>query len=293
MNLDWDNIRCFIEVAEHRSFTSAAQKLKVSVATVARRITALEEQLGLKVFERSPSGVDLTEHGLVIFGLSKPGSEYLYQVERVADSLSKKVQKQPIRISGIETVINEILTPQLPALLKQDPDLVVELIVSHENNEPNKNETDIGIALERPTVNTLVTRKIFEPKMGLFCSSAYLSGRTPESVDPSSENLLSYTKVYGEILETDWIDGMGLSNNVVFKSNSTEAILRATTQGMGLSLLPIFLGKRRGLIQIPVVPPIPRRELWLVFNDELRSIRHVDKIKKWILDSSHAALYEP
>lgn len=292
MNLDWDNIRCFIEVAEHKSFTRAAEQLKVSVATVARRITALEDQLGLKVFERSPLGVNLTEHGSVIFGLSKPGSEYLYQVERVADSLSKKVQKQPIRISAIETVINEILTPELPALLKQDPDLVVELIVSHENNEPNKNETDIGIALERPKVDSLVTRRIFEPEMGLFCADSYLAGRAPESIDLSSESLLGYTKVYGEILETDWIDGMGLGNNVVFKSNSTDALLRATSMGMGLSLLPLFLGKRRGLIQIPVVPSIPRRELWLVFNSELRSIRHVDSIKKWILDSCHKAFYE-
>lgn len=292
MNLDWDNIRCFIEVAEHKSFTRAAEQLKVSVATVARRITALEDQLGLKVFERSPLGVNLTEHGSVIFGLSKPGSEYLYQVERVADSLSKKVQKQPIRISAIETVINEILTPELPALLKQDPDLVVELIVSHENNEPNKNETDIGIALERPKVDSLVTRRIFEPEMGLFCADSYLAGRAPESIDLSSESLLGYTKVYGEILETDWIDGMGLGNNVVFKSNSTDALLRATSMGMGLSLLPLFLGKRRGLIQIPVVPSIPRRELWLVFNSELRSIRHVDRIKKWILDSCHKAFYE-
>lgn len=290
--MDWDNIRCFIEVAERKSFNAAAEHLAVSVATVARRITALENELKLTLVERGPNGVTLTSHGSTIFGLSKPGSEYFHQIERVAESLLKKEQKQPIRISGIEPLVTEVLTPQLPALMEKVPNLLVELNVSLENNEPNKNQTDLGIALERPKVESLVTRRIFEPEMGLFASEEYYKKRCAESFDLKTQSIVGYTKFYGDILETDWVDQMGLAENLVFKTNSTDAVVQATKIGMGISILPVFIGKRYGLKQIEVSPKVPSRELWLVFNSELRAIRQVDLIKDWIIESCQKALID-
>lgn len=283
--MDWDNIRCFIEVAERKSFNAAAEHLSVSVATVARRVTALENELKLTLVERRPAGITLTSHGSTIFGLSKPGSEYFYQVERVAESLLKKVQKQPVRISGIEPLITEVLTPQLPTLLEKDPNLLVELNVSLENSDPNKNQTDIGIAIERPKADSLVTRRIFEPEMGLFASHEYHDEYCNEPFDLKEQSVLGYTNFYGDILETDWVDQMGLAENLVFKTNSTDALIQATQIGMGVSILPVFLGKRYDLRQIPMSPKIPRRELWMVFNSELRNIRHIDLIKDWIIEA--------
>lgn len=288
--MDWDNIRCFIEVAERKSFNAAAERLRVSVATVARRVTALENELKLTLVERGPVGITLTSHGSTIFGLSKPGSEYFYQIERVADSLVKKVQKQPIRISGIEPLITEVLTPELPALLEKDPNLLVELNVSLENSDPNKNQTDIGIALERPQTDSLVTRRIFEPDMGLFAAREYYDQHCSEPIDLTQLSILGYTKFYGDILETDWVDQMGLAENLVFRTNSTDALIQATKIGMGVSVLPVFLGNRYDFKQLHIEPKIPRRELWLVFNSELRSIRKLDLIKDWILETCEKTL---
>ncbi len=182
------------------------------------------------------------------------------------------------------------MTPQLPALLAKEPNLLVELNVSLENNEPNKNHTDLGIALERPKVDSLVTRRIFEPEMGLFASQDYYDRRCTEPLDLKAQDVVGYTKFYGDILETDWVDQMGLAENLVFKTNSTDAVVQATKIGMGISILPVFIGKRYGFKQIDVSPKIPSRELWLVFNSELRAIRQVDLIKDWIIESCQKVL---
>ncbi|MEQ1650684.1 MAG: LysR family transcriptional regulator, partial [Hyphomicrobiaceae bacterium] len=91
--MDWDNIRTFLAVARRNQFLAAGQLLRVNQATVARRVAALEAALGSTLFERSTTGVTLTD----------AGKRLMVHAERVESELLQAeadIRQQDLQLSG-------------------------------------------------------------------------------------------------------------------------------------------------------------------------------------------------
>lgn len=288
MNANWDDLRCLIEVSECRSLTEAAVKLGMSVATLGRHIDALETQLALKLLHRGPTGVESTEHGKVIVEHAKAGAEHFYRLQRTAVTLKSGRRNSPIRISSTETVLSEVLAPQLPKLLSDRQNLMVDLVVSNENVDLNKREADIAIRLGQPTAPGLVARRVGDIHLGLFASSAYLGQRAPADIDLQCERILGYDSNFGEIPEVLWMKKQALNDGMVAVSSSSYALLNAALAGAGIAMLPEFLARRHGLIKIPAAA-IPKRKPWLVFHRDMKDMSDIKAVKQWIIDSCRIA----
>ena len=90
---DWDDVRFFLHVARHGNVTSAARALGVNHSTVSRRIKALEERQGVRLFERVPSGYELTEDASEIYELA-------LEIEEKNQAFARKLQGQDARLCG-------------------------------------------------------------------------------------------------------------------------------------------------------------------------------------------------
>src|SRR5262245_32008422 len=91
--MEWDDLKYFLAVARGGSLTAAAPVLRASVATVARRVTALERKLGARLFDRKPSGYALTESGA---GILRNAEE----VEQAIRSVEREAQGRDLRPTG-------------------------------------------------------------------------------------------------------------------------------------------------------------------------------------------------
>lgn len=291
MTIDWDTVRCFIEVAERQSLMAAASALEMSNATLGRKMDALEAATGLQLILRGPGGIGLTDEGREMLVLAKAGGDHLFQMERLAFSLKSDRRALPIRISTTETMVSAVLAPHLPKLWENHLGLVVDLIMSTELADLNRREADIAVRLARPKSDGLIARRLPEITASLYTSPDYLRGRLPDSFNLRDEKLAGLDSKYGDIPEVVWIKEHDLHSALCVQSSSIYALLEIAKSGGAIAMLPDFLAQRHGLVPIPA-PPVPPRKPWIVFHRDNRRNREIKAVRDWIADccrSSFAA----
>ncbi len=283
MTIDWDTVRCFIEVAEKRSLMAAAEALGMSNATLGRKIDALEMATGLQLILRGPGGVTLTDQGKEVLTLAKAGGDHLFQMERLAFSLKSDRRSLPVRISTTETMVSAVLAPHLLLLWDRHPGLAVDLIMSTELADLNKREADIAVRLARPKSDGLITRKLPEIAAGLYGSTGYLNGRDPDRLDLRQEKLAGLDNQFGDIPESVWINQHELEQSLSVQSSSIYALLEIAKSGAAIAMVPDFLAQRHGLVRISA-PPIPVRKPWIVFHRDNRRNPEIKAVRDWIFE---------
>ena len=287
-SVSWDDLRSFLLVARHGSLSAAAERLGVSVATLGRRIDALESRLGVRLIRRSPQGAQVTLEGRRILDLVQPGAEHFEQIDRLARSLAADAERPPIRISSTEPMIAEVLVPHLPRLHAEHPEIRIELESSLELSNLNRGEADLAIRMVRPKGETLITRRLTPIRMGLYASPAYLAGRAAP-LNLGAERLLWYDSAYGPIAENVWLKDHGLEGQVVLRSGSVRALTQAAAAGMGVAPLPAFLAEAQGLAPVGKAG-LPDRTPWLVFHRDGRNSAPLKAVRAWIEEACRLAL---
>src|SRR5689334_11735980 len=113
--MEWDDLKHFLAVSRSGSLTEAARALKTSTSTVARRIDALEKRLGVRLFDRRPSGYTLTESGGAILRKAEEVEQAILSVER--EALGRDLRPSgKVRIAASDDIATHVITPGLPAL---------------------------------------------------------------------------------------------------------------------------------------------------------------------------------
>lgn len=287
---NWDDIRCFVTAVRFGSLTEASQELRISTATIGRKIDKLEAAFGFKLLKRSTTGTILTEAGATILAYAEPGARQLMQISRVARALRTGPLRVPIRISSTEPIIAEVLAPRIDGLLSAHPDLKIEFDVNTSISNLNSGEADIAIRLAEPKSDTLMVRKLPSIKLGLFCSSGYLAGRSPSSLSLEHEKLLWLDSRYGSIPENIWIIERNLEASVRLRSSSVRALHNAVLADAGIALLPIYSAESLGLTRLPDSNlNLPKRQPWLTFHRDTHSHKQMKIVRDWIFRSCRTA----
>ena len=289
--MDWDDLRMFCDAAEGPTLAAAARRLGVSIATVARRISALESALGVRLLDRARNGVTLTTQGRVVLARARAAAAAMEDVGRLATALRASAWPDPIRVSATEPIISEILAPALPALLAAAPEIRVDLTSTNEVVRIAAREADIAVRFARPIGDSLIVRRLPGFDLGLFAAKSYLGDRQPADLDLTRERLLGFDDSYGRIAEVVWMEQSGLGAAIVARSSSTRALINAAVAGAGIApVARLFARARPTLVEIPTRLPIPRRPAWLVSHRDLRQARPVRMVREWIVETFRRAL---
>jgi len=286
-HMDWDDLRIFETVASVKTLTAAASQLKLSIATVARRIDALEKDLGIQLVERTREGIRLTEDGAALVGPARAAAAAFQDVRRRAESRQSGIES-PVKISATEPIAAELLAPALPDLLRLFPNLRVEIAVSNEVVSLASRDVDLALRLARPKGESLRVQKVASFGLGLYATPAYLESLG--QFDIRNARLLAYDGSYGPIAEVNWVESNGLSVAATIRTSSTRALVNATLASAGVGILPdVFAQRHCELVQIKPPSPIPNRFIWLMSHNDLkRSPRH-RAVRAWIIQSLKTA----
>ena len=147
--MDWDNLRYFLELARSGTLMSAARRLEVDHTTVARRIQALEKEVGAPLFSREAGGHRLTEAGRKLQPQVEAMESAFQAVESTAPA-SQEGLSGLIRIGATEGFGTVVLAPQLALFAQQHPKLTIDLLAMPRLVHLSRREADIVISLERP-----------------------------------------------------------------------------------------------------------------------------------------------
>ena len=243
--MDWDNLRFFLELARSGTLQSAARRLAVDHTTVARRIQALEKQVGAPLFSREAGGHRLTEAGRRL----QPQVEAMENAFRTVESAATASQEGlsgVVRIGATEGFGTVVLAPQLSLFARQHPKLVIDLLAMPRLVHLSRREADIVISLERPARGPVVVTKLTDYTLRLYASKAYLGQHSAIKTrdDLRGHTFISYVDDLLFSKELQYLDELHKPDAFALRSTSILAQHAAVAAGAGIAVLPAFIAER-------------------------------------------------
>jgi DNA-binding transcriptional LysR family regulator len=274
----WDDLKMFLEVARHGSVHAAAKRLRLDHSTVCRRIGRLESLLAVKLFDRSRKGIAVRSEAQ---GLLK----HIEQMDRHAGHLEdaflrgKSTTTQVVRIATMEGIASGYLARRLPALAQFGPNVKIELVSIPQAVDLSRKEADVFLSFFNPDARGLKSKLFGTFSLFLYCSKDYLrrhgAPRTREDLD--AHVFVGYIDDLLTINAVRWLDEVVTAPDVSFHSNSVFAQCNAAVSGLGIALLPTFVGEGvAGLQRILPENVSVQREVWVSVRTEQS---HLSRIK--------------
>src|SRR5258707_2588423 len=177
--MDWDNLKFFLALAETGSLTRAAKQHRVDHSTVARRVEALEGELGVRLVERLTRSYRITAEGERVREQARrvdAGIAEIVRLARDADTSSERI----VRVSGPPTLLSGFLAPRLLPLQKEHPGLRIDLVGEARLVNLSQGEADLALRLVRPREKGIVARRLAVVGHALYGSRARVARRAHE-----------------------------------------------------------------------------------------------------------------
>lgn len=271
---DWNDLRYFIAVAREGSTLAAGRSLRVSQTTVARRIAALEQALGLPLFEKRQAGYSMTTAGRDLLARA-------VQVETSANGFADAAAAQSRDVSGTVKVTTEevyaitLLTPMLRELHEQYPEIMIELDTSQQVRDLGAGEADISLRSTKAPDQAagLVGRQLCIDDWALYCSRGYAERH---GVPTTFAAMKKHAFIGGGgghlwIHYQAWLKELGLEQQVAMHHATSGGLLSAIRSGIGIAVLPSVVADGDPDL-IRCVPPRADhgRQLWLFTHERCR-----------------------
>jgi DNA-binding transcriptional LysR family regulator len=282
---EWSDLRHFLAVARGGSTLAAAKLLGVNQTTVARRIAALEESLGEKLFERTAGGYRLTAVGSAMV----PNAE---RVEGEIEAFGRMVAQRSRRLSGVirfttnDVLADALLNPWLGDFNRRFPVVQLETIVTNDKLDMSRGDADIALRAGRTPVvgDGLVVRRLCSGKWGMYCSKAYAAeyGKPETAEDLAKHSLIGGA---GELanFEPEFLKRAKAAGAVVRSASSSILnIASAIRSGLGVGAIPCMLGGLDPLMVQCFLFDEADYDLLLITREEMRLLPHVKAFNDFI-----------
>ena len=170
---DLNSLLIFARVAEAKGFSEAARRLRMPISTVSRRIAELEDQLGVRLLERSTRNLRLTEIGAEVFDLAKRSAELGDAVASVVSNRLSEV-KGTLRLTAPPSISDSLLVPLINAFQSSYPNVHVQMLVTERVVDHVGEGVDLAIRLGAFKDSSLVAKRLLTYRHQLLASTEYI-----------------------------------------------------------------------------------------------------------------------
>jgi len=284
--INWDDIRYFLAVARKGSITAAARDLGVNHSTVSRRITAFEDSMGARLFDRVASGYVLTQAGQEMLGSAQ-------RMEDEALALDRKLYGRDTELSGELKVaaagplMNPFIMSQVRQFLADYPGIQLELVISNEIANLHAREVDIAIRATNNPPDTLVGRRIGRMTAMLYGPADFIAPGEPGAPNSAAApDVLIYSWRDRDYSAADWFTDVYPQAKVRLVINSPDAMLEAIRAGVGIGMVPCYMGDvAPGVRRLPPYHGEGFSDLWLLTHADLRKTAKVRAFMNFMADA--------
>jgi DNA-binding transcriptional LysR family regulator len=277
--MEWGDVRYFLTLARGGSLSAAARELSVEHTTIARRVSALEASLGVRLFDRLPRGWRLTSEGRELVDAAE-------NIERDANAFELRSRGTvaalvPVRVSAPPALVTHFFVPRLGAFTQREPSTALELIADRRGVNLHRGEADVALRIGPPDVSPgMIVRTLGTIGYGLYGVREMVRRKAPEQVFCGMDASMA------GVAAKEWLDAFAATRRVVFRSNEMLALHRAACAGVGIALLPHFLVHPKDpLEQLPVERLAFERPLSLILHPDLRRARRVRAVVQFLTEA--------
>ena len=276
---NWNDLKLVLAISRAESLTGGAAALAINHSTAFRRLNALEERIGSRLFERLPGGV---------YRVTTEGERVATAAERVeteAAALDREIAGRDTRLTGAlrvtssETLAYAVLTAELAKFRIAHPGIVVELVVDNRVLSLSRREADVALRVTRPKEPDLFGRKLADIAWTIYATPGLLAAHRPITAaeDLSGRNFVGWGAEVTGIAAADWLAEHTEPQAIVYRASSLINQLTAAKAGIGFVVLPCYLGDPEpGLVRAMAEPVADlTRELWIVTHNDLKKTARV------------------
>ncbi|MEO0548623.1 MAG: LysR family transcriptional regulator [Pseudomonadota bacterium] len=277
ISFDWNQVRAFLATAEEGSLSAAARALGQTQPTLSRQVNALEETLGVTLFERAGRAMALTDAGMDLLEHVRVMADAATRVSLIASGQSQDV-KGKVVITATGALATYYLPPILKKIREAAPQIQIDVITSNQIYDLTRREADISIRHARPTQSDLIAKLLGETTAHLYASKAYIEHLEPIETlkDVEQADFVGFDQNEGLIAEMA-NHGLNLTLDRFRVNSPAGTVMRQlVSEGLGIGIMTKDVGLSDPGIEA-ILPdqfaiPIP---VWLVTHRELHTSRRI------------------
>lgn len=268
--MDWNDVRHFLALARLGSIRAAGASLGVSHSTVSRRVEALEDTLKARLFDRNRDGYTLTQAGQQMV----PGAE---RIEMEMAALERGLIGRDERLSGpvavtcCDAFVAALIIDALTELCTQYPGIELGITTDSRAFDLSKREADIAVRIlarsARPPEH-LIGARVVPVVVANYVARAHRAQR-----DPDHPGSTPRWVAFDDRAQQDAMIAASSYPNVPAWGafSSLEALIQATRAGLGIVMLPTYVGDQQAALCRLAQPDLRHvADVWLLSHPDLR-----------------------
>ncbi len=293
-SFDWTRARSYLAAAEGGSYSAAARRLGLTQPTVGRQVAALEAELGVTLFERIATGVELTEAGIDLLEPVRAMAAAAESVSLAAAGASGSLEGL-VRITASEAISAFLLPVVVRRLRREHPGIELELVATNHLQDLRRREADLAIRNVAPDDPELIARRLPTAEGHFYATPDYLASigdpSTPEQL--AAADFISFSEREAMLA---WINSVGVPSTLaglpIFSANHLVQ-WSMCCEGLGVAAMMDVIGDAEARVQraLPGLAAVPV-QMWLVSHRALRTNRRLRVVSDVIYEELLAQLTE-
>ena len=288
--MDWDKLRSFHAAAETGSLTAAGERLRISQSVVSRQIAALEDSVGVPLFQRHARGLVLTDSGLKLHEATKEMAQAAYNAQTIIRDAKESPQGELIVAAPI-AFGSTWLMDRLTIFKEKYPDIHLRLFLNDGEYDLLKLEAECAIRLWAANKADLIQRRLMPVKTSLYASRTYLerygTPETPKDLD--HHRIIVYGEDNEHMRSANWAQRVGRDDMrpraPSLTVNNVVAMVRSCEAGMGVADLPDYMIRPNSDL-VKVLPTMtgPSFELFFMYPSDLRRSTRISAFRDFLTE---------
>jgi DNA-binding transcriptional LysR family regulator len=271
--MNWENVRYFLQVARTKQILAAARRLNADHATVSRRIAVLEDEAGVRLFDRHPKGVELTTAGERLLQAAEAVEAEFLTAQADIGQVAMDVAGS-VRIAAPDVFGALVLSKTLITLKRKHPRLTVQVVPLSRGLSLPKREADLAVTIGRPREGRLAARKLVDYSLHFYAAKDYLRHR---GMPGSREELKRHTIVtyVPDLLASDDLNllpDLTRQDTDRLEYASALAQIEAVREGAGIGMLHDYAVRHDSKLKLILPSERTIRSYWLVSHFDNREI---------------------
>ena len=274
-NENWDDLRFFLALCREKSATAAGRALGVNHTTVARRIRALESDLGARLFDASRDGYEMTQAAEDMY-------EHARRIEEITQAIDRDIfgqnaeLKGPLKLTVAHDVAERLVIPRLGEFMEAYPCIDLEVLTTTGLIDLAAREADIALRLTAKPPEYLIGREVVPMRHGVYGSPGYLE----EANRPVKVILFR-----GDPEQPEWVQQYFPDAEIAMRVDDVGAMAHVVANDMGLARMPCYVGDTEARIRrldLKLTPSI--WGIWILSHVDLRSTARVRVAREFLIN---------
>ncbi len=302
--LDWSDLRYALAIGSAGSLAAAARQLRVNHTTVLRRLDALEQRLGARLFERARHGYQPTEAGALVLERARRMADQAEEIERGVLGRDRELTGL-LRVTTAFVVMEHLLPQPLADFARAYPGIEVEVVENaflvdltrrraDESPAWARREADVAVRLSAQVAEHLVGRPLGMSQCRVYAKRG--APGLPQAVEPLATLIreapwITFERDAQSRVYDQWMRDQLAQARVRLRVDIFNAVAAVLRTGLGVGILPTFMEPRHPEL-IPVSDPIAELAVpvWMLTHPDLRQTARVRAFMQHVGDGVAALL---